>query len=210
MTDNPNVVREQLEADVLIIGAGPAGLACALHLANLIEKHTRSEEISGALRGKYLRPGKGPRNRRAPAFRRDHGPARPRANWCRISKRPRRSIRPSPATRPTTSPNPVRCKLPITPPPLQNHGNYVVSLNKLVKWLGGLVEKKGVNVFTQFAGRELLYDKNGIAGVLTEDKGVDKDGKPKDNFTPGYELRAKVTVLAEGPRGSLTKELVDD
>ena len=124
-------------------------------------------------------------------------------------KRPRRSIRPSPATPPTTSPNPASHKLPITPPPLQNHGNYVVSLNKLVKWLGGLVEKKGINVFTQFAGRELLYDKNGIAGVLTEDKGVDKNGKPKDNFTPGYELRAKVTVLAEGPRGSLTKELVN-
>ena len=101
-------------------------------------------------------------------------------------------------------------KLPITPPPLQNHGNYVISLNKLVKWLGGLVEKKGVNLFTQFAGKELLYEKNGIAGVLTEDKGVDKNGKPKDNFTPGYELRAKVTVLAEGPRGSLTKELVDE
>ncbi len=92
---------------------------------------------------------------------------------------------------------------------MQNHGNYVISLNKLVKWLGGLVEKKGVNVFTQFAGRELLYEKNGIAGVLTEDKGVDKNGKPKDNFTPGYELRAKVTVLAEGPRGSLTKDLVN-
>ena len=83
--------------------------------------------------------------------------------------------------------------------------NYVVSLNRLVKWLGGLVEKKGVNVFTQFAGRELLYEKDGIAGVLTEDKGVDKNGKPKDNFTPGYELHAKVTVLAEGPRGSLAK-----
>ena len=100
-------------------------------------------------------------------------------------------------------------KLPITPPPLQNHGNYVVSLNRLVKWLGGLVEQKGVNVFTQFAGQELLYEKNGIAGVLTGDKGVDKNGKPKDNFTPGYELRAKVTVLAEGPRGSLTKDLVN-
>ena len=57
--------------------------------------------------------------------------------------------------------------------------------------------------------RELIYEGDGIAGVITEDKGVDKDGKPKDNFTPGYELRAKVTVLAEGPRGSLTKDLVD-
>ncbi len=111
--------------------------------------------------------------------------------------------------RPTSSPKRSSWKLPITPPPLQNHGNYVVSLNKLVKWLGGLVEQKGVNVFTQFAGQELLYEKNGIAGVLTDDKGVDKNGKPKDNFTPGYELRAKVTVLAEGPRGSLTKDLVN-
>jgi len=71
------------------------------------------------------------------------------------------------------------------------------------------VEKKGVNIFTQFAGRELLYEKDGVAGVLTEDKGVDKNGKPKDNYTPGYELRAKVTVLAEGTRGSLTKKLVE-
>ena len=99
-------------------------------------------------------------------------------------------------------------KLPITPPPLRNHGNYVVSINKLVKWLGGLVEQAGVNVFTQFAGAELIYEGDGIAGVITEDKGRDRDGKPKDNFTPGYELRAKVTVLAEGPRGSLTKDLV--
>ena len=75
-----------------------------------------------------------------------------------------------------------------------------------MKWLGGLVEQAGVNVFTQFAGAQLIYEGDGIAGVITEDKGRDKDGKPKDNFTPGYELRAKVTVLAEGPRGSLTKD----
>src|SRR6185437_14400496 len=90
-----------------------------------------------------------------------------------------------------------------------NHGNYVISLSKLVKWLGGLVEKAGVNVFTQFAGASLIYEGNRVAGVLTGDKGVDKNGKPKDNFTPGYELRSKITVLAEGPRGSLTKELVN-
>jgi electron-transferring-flavoprotein dehydrogenase len=65
-------------------------------------------------------------------------------------------------------------------------------------------------LFTQFAGRNLIYEGAGIAGVITEDKGVDKDGKPKDNYTPGYELRAKVTVFAEGSRGSLTKKLVAD
>ncbi|HYA62212.1 MAG TPA: electron transfer flavoprotein-ubiquinone oxidoreductase, partial [Candidatus Sulfotelmatobacter sp.] len=99
-------------------------------------------------------------------------------------------------------------RIPITPPPFDNAGNYVISLSKLVKWMGGLVEATGVNVFKEFAGAELIYEGNGVAGVITEDKGVDKNGKPKDNYTPGYELRAKVTVLAEGTRGSLTKKLV--
>ncbi len=85
----------------------------------------------------------------------------------------------------------------------------MVSLNKIVKWMGGLVEAAGVNLFTQFGGASLIYEGQGIAGVITEDKGVDKNGKPKDNYTPGYELRAKVTVLAEGTRGSLTKQLVE-
>ena len=95
------------------------------------------------------------------------------------------------------------------PPPFKNKGNYVVSLNKIVKWMGGLVEAAGVNLFTQFGGASLIYEGEGIAGVITEDKGIDKNGQPKANFTPGYELRAKVTVLAEGTRGSLTKHLVE-
>jgi len=100
-------------------------------------------------------------------------------------------------------------RFPITPPPFQNQGNYVVSLNRIVKWLGELVESAGVNVFKDFGGAELVYGENGgVAGVITEDKGLDKNGKPKDNYTPGYELRAKITVLAEGTRGSLTKKLV--
>jgi electron-transferring-flavoprotein dehydrogenase len=75
--------------------------------------------------------------------------------------------------------------------------------------LGNLVEKAGASIFTQTAGRELLYEGQGIAGVITDDKGLDKNGQHKANFSPGYELRAKVTVLAEGPRGSLTKDLVN-
>ncbi len=99
-------------------------------------------------------------------------------------------------------------RFPLTPPPFQNQGNYVVSLNKIVKWLGALVEEAGVNVFKEFGGAQLVYENSAVAGVITEDKGLDKNGKPKDNYTPGYELRAKVTVLAEGTRGSLTKKLV--
>ena len=198
---------EILEADVLIVGAGPAGLACALHLANLFEQHKsagKSPELS--TENIYV-------------LEKAREIGADQLSGAILDPRALRELVPdfektAPLDTPVTGDAAFYLsesgsfKLPITPPPLQNHGNYVASLNKLVKWLGGLVEKKGVNLFTQFAGRELLYDRDGIAGVLTEDKGVDKNGKPKDNFTPGYELRAKVTVLAEGPRGSLTKEMV--
>ena len=199
--------RERLDADVLIIGAGPGGLACALHLSNRIEEHNAAKK-SPALSTENIYVLE--KAREIGAHQLSGAIMDPRALRELVPDFEKSAPLDTPVTgdaayyfTETSS-----FKLPITPPPLRNHGNYVVSLNKLVKWLGGLVEKKGVNLFTQFAGRELLYDKNGIAGVLTEDKGVDKNGKPKDNFTPGYELRAKVTVLAEGPRGSLTKDLV--
>jgi electron-transferring-flavoprotein dehydrogenase len=202
------IEREQLEADVLIVGAGPGGLACALHLANLIEAHTAAKR-SPALSSENIYVLEKAREIGAHQL-----------SGAIMDPRGLRELVPDfEKTAPLDSPitgdaayyftESSSWKLPVTPPPLRQHGNYIVSVNKLVKWLGGLVEKKGVNLFTQFAGKELLYEKNGIAGVLTEDKGVDKNGKPKDNFTPGYELRAKVTVLSEGPRGSLTKDLVN-
>ncbi|MFN2480039.1 MAG: 4Fe-4S dicluster domain-containing protein, partial [Pyrinomonadaceae bacterium] len=99
-------------------------------------------------------------------------------------------------------------KSPITPPPLKNHGYYVVSLNKLVAWLGEKCEEAGVNIFPEFPGAEMLYDeRDAVVGVRTGDKGIDKEGHRKANFEPGVDLLAKVTVLGEGPRGSLTKQL---
>ena len=101
-----------------------------------------------------------------------------------------------------------KVKFPITPPPLRDHGNYVISLNRFVKWLGGKVETAGITVFTGFAGSELLYQGNRVAGVRTDDKGLDKNNQQKSNFEPGYDLHAKITILAEGTRGSLTRQLI--
>jgi len=201
------VQREQLEADVLIVGAGPAGLACALHLANLIQKHNDSGAKPALSAENIYVLEKG---REIGAHQLSGAIMNPSALRELIPDFETSAPLDTPVTDSAllyfTKNSSFRA--PITPPPFQNKGNYVVSLNKMVKWLGGLVEKTGVNLFTQFGGASLIYEGEGIAGVITDDKGLDKNGQPKDNYTPGYELRAKVTILAEGTRGSLTKDLV--
>ena len=201
------VQREQLEADVLIVGAGPAGLSCALHLAHLIKKHNDSGAKPPLSAENIYVLEKG---REIGAHQLSGAIMNPKA----LAELVPDFEKLAPLDTPVTDSAALlftknsSFRFPITPPPFQNKGNFVISLSKITKWLGGLVEAAGVNVFKEFGGAQLVYDGEGVAGVITEDKGLDKNGKPKDNFTPGYELRAKVTVLAEGPRGSLTKNLV--
>ena len=97
---------------------------------------------------------------------------------------------------------------PITPPPLRNHGNYIISLSQFVKWLADQAEAAGVDVFTGFSGTEVLFDGERVVGVTTGDRGVDRNGNPKGNFEPGVDIKAKVTIFADGVRGNLTKTLV--
>ena len=98
--------------------------------------------------------------------------------------------------------------LPIIPPPLRNHGNFIISLSRFVKWMGGLVEAEGIDMFAGFPASEVLYEENRVVGVRTRDQGIDKHGQKKSTFEPGVDIRAKVTILCDGVRGNLTKAVV--
>ncbi|HEY7402718.1 MAG TPA: electron transfer flavoprotein-ubiquinone oxidoreductase [Candidatus Angelobacter sp.] len=203
-----NVDRPHMEADVTIVGGGPGGLACALRLSQLIDRHNRrnpdaqlsKENIyvlekarelgQHSLSGALLDPRS--MDELLPGWR---------------SEAPLDAEVENEDVYFLTEKNEHR--LPLTPPPLQDHGNFVISINRFVKWLGEKVEQAGITVFTGFAGSELLFDGDRVTGVRTDDKGIDKENQKKSNFEPGYDLKSKITVLAEGPRGSLAKQLVN-
>jgi electron-transferring-flavoprotein dehydrogenase len=101
-----------------------------------------------------------------------------------------------------------KIKFPFTPPPLRNHGNYLISLQQFGKWLSSLAEAEGIDVFPGFTGAELLMDGHRVVGVRTGDRGVGRNGERRDNFEPGVDITATVTILADGVRGNLTKQLM--
>lgn len=204
------VEREILEMDVLLVGAGPANLSCALHLSNLVAKHNEQAKAAGGKRLDEINIAIIEKAAEIGAHQLSGAVLDP------ISLR--ELIPDFEKDAPLEAPvgdekvyfltETGKLPAPVLPPPLRNHGNFVVSLNKLVRWLGDKCEAAGVNIFPEFPGWEMLYEGDAVIGVRTGDKGIDKEGHQKSNFEPGVDIVAKVTVLGEGVRGSLTKQLL--
>lgn len=195
--------REAMEFDVVIVGAGPSGLASAIRLKQLaaangaeisvciLEKG--SEVGAHILSGAVLEPRS--LNELIPDWKEKGAPLN------------------TPVTEEhfqvLTETGGFEIPVPL-PKALQNHGNYIISLGNLCRWLATQAEELGVEIYPGFAAAEVLYNEDGsVAGVATGDMGIGKDGHPTANYTQGMELRAKQTILAEGCRGSLSKTILD-
>jgi len=194
------IERESMQYDAVIVGAGPAGLSAAIRLKQLAEKDGREISVcvveKGSEVGAHILAGAviDPKalNELLPGWRENGAPLN-----CPVSE-----------DRVLFLTQKRAFKLPVTPC-FQNHGNYVISLGLLTRWLAEQAENLGVEIYPGFAAAEILYHADGsVKGIATGNMGVGKDGEATEMFQAGMELRAKQTLFAEGCRGSLSKQLI--
>jgi electron-transferring-flavoprotein dehydrogenase len=197
------IQRESMEYDVVIVGAGPAGLAAAIRLKQLAAEAGREVSVcvleKGSEVGAHILSGAVidliGLNQLVPDWREKGAPVETPVTDDRFY-----FLGPAGA---------LRIPNFIMPPLMSNHGNYIVSLSNLCKWLASQAESLGVEIYPGFPAADIIYgDKGEVRGVLTGDLGVAKDGHHKDSYTPGMQLLGKYTLFAEGARGSLSKILI--
>ena len=193
--------REVLDLDVLFVGAGPASLAGAIHLKRLLSKS--GTEASVAVLEKASEIGAHSLSGAIvdPRALRELFPDFPDTDLpfeAEVSEEHLYYLTEN-----------KKIPFPFVPPSMSHHHCFVTSLGKLTRWLGNKCENEGVDIFCGFAGTKLLYEGEQVVGVRTGDRGIDKNGEKKPQFEPGADIRAKVVILGEGTRGSLTKNLID-
>jgi electron-transferring-flavoprotein dehydrogenase len=193
---NERAAREQMEFDVVVVGAGPSGLAAAIRLKQLAPDATVCVVEKGSEVGAHILSGAviEPRalTELLPDWQANGAPLTTKAGADRFLYLTRTSS----------------YRLP-TPPTMHNEGNYIVSLGDVCRWLGQQAEALGVEIYPGFAAAEVLIEDGRVVGIATGDMGVNKDGTPGPNHAAGMELRATYTIFAEGCRGSLTKQLFE-
>jgi electron-transferring-flavoprotein dehydrogenase len=200
-------VDERIEVGVLVVGAGPAGLACAIRLGQLLEESPEVAERLGDVPVALVEKGKQPGSHLLSG-----AVVNPRALRRLFRDRYRLEDMPSfgPVHGEAVYVLTKRNALRIPPPPtMRNHGNWIFSLSQLGRWLAERAEEGGAMVLPETSAAKLLVSHGRVIGVRTGDKGLSRDGRPMGNFEPGADLVAKVTVLAEGTQGHLTGVALD-
>jgi electron-transferring-flavoprotein dehydrogenase len=192
--------REAMEFDVVIVGAGPSGLAAAIKLKQLAPEIAVVVLEKGSEVGAHILSG---------AVVDPIGLERLIPDWREDDTAPLKTEVKDDHFYYLTKTSAIRVPNFLTPPLMNNHGNFIVSLGNVCRWLAGRAEALGVEIYPTFAASEVLFDENGaVKGVATGDKGIGRDGKPTSHYERGIELHGKYTLFAEGARGSLSKQLI--